>query len=247
MTYAKFYCDLLQVIWDRLSGTLFTFHSMTPNNQAAWIPAKKVVPLEVGDASYTRPGPGQIIVKNGAVGINPFDWVLQYQGSVLAPHLKYPTILGCDVAGTIVEVGPNIERFKVGDRVAGSAVCIAKESNSASEGAFQLYTVIRQHMVAPVPDHITDEQAAVLGLGLGTAAYGLFHKDYLGLDMPEVPSPLNPGPGRKFTRAIVITGGASNVGSCAIQLATSAGVRGLIDVIAKELCIRQGPRRLPRL
>ena len=213
---------------------------MIPKNQAAWIPAKKVVPLEVGDASYTRPGPGQIVVKNGAVGINPFDWVLQYQGSILAPHLKYPTVLGCDVAGTIVEVGLDVVRFKVGDRVAGSAVCIAKESNSASEGAFQLYTVMRQHMVTLVPDHITDEQAGVLGLGLGTAAYGLFHKDYLSLDMPMVPPPPNPGPGRRFPRSIIVTGGASNVGSCAIQLAASAGYEVLSTSSQKNFAYVKG-------
>lgn len=196
---------------------------MPPKNQAAWIPAKKVVPLEIGDAPYTTPDPSQIVIKNGAVGINPFDWVLQYQGALIASHLKYPMVLGCDVAGTIVEVGSAVTRFEVGERVAGSAVAIAKESNNAAEGGFQLYTVLRQHMVAPIPDHVTDEQAAVLGLGFGTAAYGLFHKDYLGLDMPQVPPPPNPPLGKRYARAIIVTGGASSVGSCAVQLAASAG------------------------
>ncbi|KAJ6109291.1 chaperonin 10-like protein [Penicillium sp. IBT 16267x] len=196
---------------------------MAPKNQAAWILAKKMVPLKISDAPYTSPGPGQIIVKNGAVGINPFDWVLQYQAALIAAHLKYPMILGVDVAGTVVEVGPDVTRFRIGDRVAGSTVSIAKESNDASEGAFQLYTVLRQHMVAPIPDHITNEQAAVPGLGLGTAAYGLFHKDYLALDMPQTPPPPNPQPGKEYPLAIIITGGASSVSSCAIQLAVSAG------------------------
>ncbi|KAL9111518.1 MAG: hypothetical protein Q9227_004005 [Pyrenula ochraceoflavens] len=207
---------------------------MTPQNQAAWIPAKKVLPLKIGDAPYTRPGPGQLVIKNSAIGINPFDWVLQYQSSVLAPHLKYPMILGSDVSGTVVELGPAVTtRFKLGDRVAGCAVSIAKESNNASEGAFQLYTVVREHMVAPLPSHVTDEQAAALGLGIGTAAYGLFHKDYLALDMPQVPTatpPPNPQqqqqqPGKEYQypRAVIVTGGASNVGGCAVQLAVSAG------------------------
>ncbi|KAL9619497.1 MAG: hypothetical protein Q9160_005860 [Pyrenula sp. 1 TL-2023] len=196
---------------------------MPPTNQAAWIPAKRAVPLRVGDAPYTRPGPDQLVVKNRAIGINPFDWVLQLQGSVLAPHLKYPMVLGSDVAGTVVEVGSNVTRFQVGDRVAGSAVSIDKVSNTPSEGAFQLYTVVRQHMVTPVPEHVSDEQAAALGLGICTAGYGLFHKDYLALDMPQVPPPANPPPGKKYPRAIIVTGGASNVGSCGIQLAVSAG------------------------
>lgn len=196
---------------------------MPPQNQAAWLPAKKAVSLKVSDAPYPRPGPGQIVVRNGAVGINPFDWVLQYQGALLAPHLKYPTVLGVDLAGTVVELGPDVTRFKVGDRVAGTAASVAKESNDPAEGAFQLYTVVRQHLVAPVPDHVTDERAAVLGLGIGTAAYGLFHEDYLGLDMPQVPPPSNPLPGSAHPRAVIVTGGASSVGSCAVQLAAAAG------------------------
>lgn len=116
---------------------------MSPRNQAAWIPAKKALSLTVGDAPYTSPGPGQVVVKNGAVGINPFDWALQYQGGMQAAHLKYSMVLGIDVAGTIVEVGPNVTGFKVRDRVACSAFSIAKEFNNPAEGAFQLYTVIR--------------------------------------------------------------------------------------------------------
>lgn len=213
---------------------------MTPKNQAAWIVAKKAVPLKVGDAPYTAPGTGQIVVRNGAVGINPFDWVLEYQGAILASHLKYPMVLGVDVAGTVVEVGPDVTRFKVGDRVAGNAASVAKESNNPAEGAFQLYTVTRQHMVAPIPDHITDEQAAVLGLGIGTAAYGLFHNNYLGLDMPQVPPPPNPQPGKKYPRAIIVTGGASSVGSCAVQLAASAGYEVLSTSSPKNFAYVKG-------
>lgn len=195
----------------------------TPQNQAAWIRGKKELPFKVSDAPYTSPGPGQIVVKNGAVAINPYDWALAYIGSIIASHIKYPTVFGTDVAGTIVEVGPGVTRFKVGDRVAGCAVSAAKESNNAAEGGFQLYSVMRQYMVTPVPDHVTDEQASVLGLGIGTSAYGLFHTDYLGLDMPQVPPPANPQPGKKYPRAIIVTGGASSVGGCAVQLAASAG------------------------
>ncbi|EOO03388.1 putative zinc-binding oxidoreductase protein [Phaeoacremonium minimum UCRPA7] len=213
---------------------------MAPHNQAAWIPAKKMAPFVVGAAPYTPPGPGQIVIKNGAVGINPYDWVLQYQGGLLASHLKYPMVLGIDVVGTVVEVGPDVTRFKVGDRVTGSAASVAKESNSPSEGAFQLYTVVRQHMVALVPESITDEQAAVFGLGFGTAAYGLFHKDYLGLDMPQVPPPPNPRPGKKYPRAIIVTGGASSVGSCAVQLAASAGYEVLSTSSPKNFAYVKG-------
>jgi len=78
-------------------------------------------------------------------------------------------------------------------------------------------------MIAPIPSQVTDEQACVLGLGFGTAAYGLFHSDYLGLDMPQIPRPINVAGKSDKPRCVIITGGASSVGSNAIQLAVSAG------------------------
>ncbi|KAL2843004.1 chaperonin 10-like protein [Aspergillus pseudodeflectus] len=196
---------------------------MAPKNQAAWIPAKNVRPFQVGDAPYTPPGPGQLVVRNKALAINPFDWVLQFIGPVLAGYIKYPFVLGTDVAGEVVEVGPDVTRFHVGDRVFGSATAIAKTVNSPAEGGFQLYTVMREHMLAPTPSHCTDEQVCVLGLGLGTAAYGLFHPDYLGLEMPRIPAPTDVRGESGKLRTVVITGGASSVGSNAVQLAASAG------------------------
>ncbi|KAJ5746345.1 Polyketide synthase enoylreductase [Penicillium odoratum] len=200
---------------------------MAPPNQAAWIPAKKVLPFKVGDAPYTRPGSGQVVIKNSAVAINPFDWVLQYIGPAPAGYIKYTFIFGTDVAGEVVEVGPDVERFHVGDRVCGSAAAIAKEVNCPAEGAFQLYKVMRQNLVTPIPPNITDEQACVLGLGLGTAAYGLFHPDYLGLDMPKIPVPAKVMGKSGLLRTIIVTGGASSVGSNAVQLAVAAGYQVL--------------------
>lgn len=91
---------------------------MDVENQAAWQTTKNAKVFKVSDAPYTPPGKGQVVIKNGAVGINPFDWSLQYVAGLFAPHLTYPTILGCDCAGTVVEVGPGVTRFKVGDRYA---------------------------------------------------------------------------------------------------------------------------------
>ena len=109
---------------------------MAPNNQAAWIPDKKVVPFTIGDPPHTPPGPGQVVVKNTAVAINPFDWVLQFIGPALAGYINYPFIFGTDIAGEVVEVGPDVEQFQVGDRVFGSATAIAKEVNPLSRGRF---------------------------------------------------------------------------------------------------------------
>ena len=172
--------------------------------------------------SPTRPQvPAKSSSKNTAVAINPFDCVLQLVGRILASNRKYPCILGTDVASYIVEIGADVKRFKIGDRVFGSAAGIDKNVNNASECGFQLYTVMREYIISPTPSHITDEQACVLGLGVGTAAYGLFHSIYLRLDMLSL-SFKSQGQGK---RVISVTGGSSSVGSNAVQLAVSPGYR----------------------
>lgn len=200
--------------------------SKHPQNEAAWLSAKQVKPLQVGPAPYTVPGPGQIVIKNAAVAINPIDWQKQILGDILLGYIKYPFVLGGDVAGTVVEIGTGVHRFKVNDRVVGAALAIAPASGKAAEGAFQRYTVVREHMAAPLPDHISYEQACVMPLTLSTAVYGLFHPEFLALDMPTVPPNTtdSTGNGTKSTpRAVIITGGSSSVGANAIQLAVAAG------------------------
>ncbi|KAL2018158.1 hypothetical protein VTK56DRAFT_1234 [Thermocarpiscus australiensis] len=191
---------------------------MSPSNTAAWLTAKGAKPLEVKPAPYTGPGPGEVVIRNGAVAINPVDWMKQLMGDIMLGHIKYPFVLGCDVAGEVVEVGPGVDRLRVGDRVLANAVGGAPAANRAAEGAFQLYTVARQHLVSSIPDSISYEQACVVPLGLVTAAYGLFHRDFLGLDLPTVPARDNP-----TGRAVIVTGGCSSVGCNAVQLAAAAG------------------------
>ncbi|KAJ5920133.1 hypothetical protein N7516_010991 [Penicillium verrucosum] len=143
-----------------------------------------------------------------------------YIAPALAGYIKHPLIFSTDVAGEVVEVGPGVQRFRLGDRVCGSAAAIAKEVNRPAEGAFQLYTVTRQNILTPIPPSITDEPACVLGLGLGTAAYGLFHPDYLGRS--------------GLPRTVIITGGTSSVGSNAVRLAVGAGYQVLFTSSLKN-------------
>ncbi|KAK8023337.1 zinc-binding oxidoreductase [Apiospora marii] len=186
-----------------------------PENQAVWLNASKA-PLEVGPAPYTNPGPGQLVVKNAAIGINPIDWLKQFLGENILPHIKYPTIFGEDIAGTVVAVGEGVTRFKVGDRVLAVAGLIP--SNNTPEGAFQLYTVAREWLTTPLPDGMTFEQGCVLPLALIVAGTGLFDPDYAGLDYPTVPA--RPKDGK---RVVIVAGGASAVGGTGVQLASAAG------------------------
>ncbi|KAJ9139116.1 Polyketide synthase, enoylreductase [Pleurostoma richardsiae] len=198
---------------------------MSPTNSAAWLVARSARPLEVKPAPYAAPGPGQIVIRNAAVAVNPVDWGKQVLGDLMQPYIRYPFVLGADVAGEVVEVGAGVTRFKPGDRVLGLALGAAPAVNSAAEGAFQRYTVVRAHLAAAIPESVSYEQACVLPLTLSTAAYGLFHKDLLGLDPPTIPPRPSAAPAGDAAggRAVIVTGGASSVGCSAIQLAVAAG------------------------
>jgi NADPH:quinone reductase-like Zn-dependent oxidoreductase len=86
-----------------------------PTNKAAWL-VKAGSPLEVGEAPMPTPGPGEIVVKNAAIAINPLDTHMQDVGVFVQ---QWPAIIGCDVAGEVHEVGADVTRFKKGDRVTG--------------------------------------------------------------------------------------------------------------------------------
>lgn len=186
-----------------------------PSNSALWLPAKRAG-LEIRSAPYAPSRENEIVVKNGAVAINLIDWLTPAIGDIFFPWLKYPFILGEDVAGEVVEVGQAVSRFKVGDRVLGHAVGQDKKRNNPAEGAFQNYTVLLAHMAAPIPDSMAYENAAVLPLCLSTAACGLFEKDQLALQYPSA----HPKPTGK---TLLVWGGSTSVGSNAIQLALAAG------------------------
>jgi len=88
---------------------------MPPVNKAAFL-ATKNKPLQVDATTYTPPSENEIVVKNAAVAINPYDFVIQEAANLAVAWVKLPFILGTDVAGEVVEVGKGVTRFKVGDR-----------------------------------------------------------------------------------------------------------------------------------
>jgi NADPH:quinone reductase-like Zn-dependent oxidoreductase len=83
------------------------------SNQAAWIKAAKAR-LEVDDADPAKASSGKVVIKNAYVAINPVDWKIQEYGP---QSQNYPNILGRDIAGEIVEVGPDVTGLHVGQRV----------------------------------------------------------------------------------------------------------------------------------
>lgn len=151
------------------------------------------------------------------MAINPVDYIKQEIGNFIFSWIKYPFVLGPDVAGEVVEIGSSVTRFKIGDRVLGQAVGMDEKRNTSAEGGFQSYTVLLAHMASPIPSTLSYEQASVLPLGLSTAACGLFQKDQLALQHPSVPA------NKPVGKTLIVWGGSSSVGSNAIQLAVAVG------------------------
>jgi NADPH:quinone reductase-like Zn-dependent oxidoreductase len=188
-----------------------------PSNNAAWLQAAKTRPLVVKEAPYVCPGPDEIVIKVRALAVNPIDRIKQELGDMLYGHIKYPFVLGYDIAGEVFELGKSVARFGIGNRVVAFAVGMEKAVNASSQSAFQEYVVVRADRTSQIPDGISFEQAAVLPLGMATAACALFMKNRLALQLPCSPR-------RKSTgKTILIWGGSTSVGTNAIQLAIAAG------------------------
>ncbi len=188
---------------------------MIPQNKALWLAAKRA-PFTVGPAPYTAPGANEIVVRVRAVAVNPFDRVQQTMGDIITPWIPYPFVPGTDLAGEVAEIGSGVTRFRVGDRVLGFAAGGDKQRNRAAEGAFQEYAIVLAHMAAPIPEAMPFADAAVLPLGLCTAACGLFQQDFLAMTAPcAAPAPTG--------ETLLVWGGSTSVGSNAIQLAIAAG------------------------
>ena len=191
-------------------------------NEAAWQRATGEA-LHLAPADMPQPGPGEILIRNAAIGLNPLDWILQEHA--ILPWLDYPAILGSDVAGEVAAVGSQVARFKAGDRVLGQAV--GTTVNAPAQGAFQRHTIVLEHMAAPIPDSMAFTDAAVLPLGLGTAASGLYGRAQLALDPPS----LSPVP---RAEVVLVWGASSNVGCNAVQLAVASGYRCIAVASARN-------------
>ncbi|MBL9081414.1 MAG: alcohol dehydrogenase catalytic domain-containing protein, partial [Planctomycetales bacterium] len=74
--------------------------------------------ITYGDLPTPEPAAGQVLVKVGAVAVNPIDTYIRAGGVKM--NIPLPFVIGCDLAGTVERVGPNVKRFKPGDRVWGS-------------------------------------------------------------------------------------------------------------------------------
>lgn len=171
------------------------------DNFAAWIPAAKAKQMEVRSAPMGVPRSNQILVKNHALAINPID--VKLQDFAVYP-LTYPTILGQDVAGEVVAIGPEVTRYKVGDRVIGTTAGFSSKDDTAK--GFQKFSILENDLSAQIPAEMPFQQAVVLPLAVTTAASALFQKEFLNLQHPAEPAQQPTG------SVALVWGGASSVG-----------------------------------
>ena len=184
---------------------------MSLQNEAVWL-AKQGASFQPGPAPITKPGPGQLLVQNHAVAINPVDWKQREFGFYIK---DWPVIIGCDLAGTIVEVGDGVDSFQAGQRVLAHPLALDTAVNA--HAGFQKYTVVEAVATARLPDSISYSAACALPLSLDTAAHGLYGKEHLSLPLPSN-SPENTG------KTVLVWGGSSSVGAAAVQLAVASGL-----------------------
>ncbi|EHK97054.1 GroES-like protein [Glarea lozoyensis ATCC 20868] len=182
-------------------------------NQAAWLDGTGQT-FRVGSAEMPNIDANEVLIKNCAIAINPIDWKVRDYGWLIK---HWPTILGSDAAGVVIDVGSEVHNFKKGDRVIGHGISMI--SQKPKHGTFQHYVAFEAPKVAKIPDSMSFNDACVLPLAFDTAATGLFKdhdKGYLGLEFPSISA--NPS-----DKKLIIYGGSSSVGALAIQLAVAAG------------------------
>lgn len=177
----------------------------------------RYTPLHPTNPYQTDLTPTQILIKPHAWAINPADHILQ---DLSLPFVKYPVILGEDIAGTIEALGNEAStHFQIHDRVLAFA---QGATRGAAMGGFQEYVLVDMAFTCGIPGDMSFAEASVLPLGFTTAAHALFNLGTLGLPRPSGDFVAG-GVGKR----VFIWGGASSVGGNAVQLARAAGLEVL--------------------
>lgn len=152
-----------------------------------------------GDLPAPKPGRKQYLVKVAAVDVNPID--VYVRSGMVPASLSFPFILGRDLAGTVVEAGPEATRFKPGDRVWAT-----NQGFGSRPGTFAELAAVDEEWLFPIPPGVSEEEAVAVSLVGVTAHLGLVQK-----------AKVQPG------EVVLVNGGAGGVGSCVVQMARALG------------------------
>lgn len=152
--------------------------------------------MKLEEVAEPRPAGDEILVRLKAAGVNPADTYIRAGTYAAKPSLPYTP--GADAAGIVEAVGASVKKFKQGDRVylAGTTT-----------GAYAELAVAKSSMVHPLPETISFEQGAAVGIPYGTAYRALFIRGHA-----------LPG------ETVLVHGASGGVGIASVQLARAAGL-----------------------
>lgn len=158
--------------------------------------------LSYQDTAEPQPQKGEVLVKVAATSINPVDWKLRRGDLKTIMPLQLPAILGRDVAGTVVSLGPDTQGFRAGDRVMGLV-----------SHAYAEFLVAKAETLTRIPDGMEMEDAAALPLVTLT-----------GVQLIEK------GVQPKAGQTVLVTGAAGSVGRTAVYIAKKHGAKVIAGV-----------------
>ncbi|XJS11665.1 NADPH:quinone reductase [Aerococcaceae bacterium WGS1372] len=143
----------------------------------------------------------QIKIKINAIGVNPNEsYVLTGNYNLYQPEL--PFIPGFDAAGTVIEVGSDATKYKVGDRV-----FVGSFKKLEQSGTYAEQMVVDEDIAIPLPENVSFEEGASLGIPAFTAYHVLFQRAKI-----------------SENETIFIHGATGGVGTLAVQMAKAAGL-----------------------
>lgn len=163
--------------------------------------------LQLEEPERLTPGTDEVLIETKAIGVNPCD-ALRRQGLW---DDELPLIPGSDIAGVVTDVGEHVANFEPGDRVFGTIPHLNVSGERGDrQGTYATKVVARQDRLASLPDDISFDVGAAVGIVGITAWRALF-------DFGD----LEPG------NCCLIHGASGGVGHIATQLASTAGAKTL--------------------
>ncbi|RAI03511.1 NADPH:quinone reductase [Acuticoccus sediminis] len=180
--------------------------------------------LTYEDAPVPAIGPGEVLVRVHAVGINPPDLYLRDGYRALPPEWRpdpaFPLIIGTDVSGTVERMADDVTGFAPGEEV--FAMVGFPEKLMTGSGAYAQFVSVPATELARKPAGIDHIAAAGAPMSLLTAWQFLVD---LGHDAPNPFQPVRHEPVPLKGRTVLVNGASGGVGHLVVQLATWKGAR----------------------
>ena len=175
--------------------------------------------LTLVDRAQPTPGPGEVVVRIAVSGVNPTDWKAR-AGSGDGKTLDRPQVPNQDGAGVVERVGDSVTSVTPGDRV-----WVWDAADKRPDGTAQELALIPASQVVPLPDSVSFDVGASLGIPALTAHQALTAREG---------GPTELAPRALDGVVVLVAGGAGAVSHAAIQLAVWAGATVLTTVSSDE-------------